>query len=258
MGGAPVDFERRGRVAVITMAHPDKRNVLGPAMIAGLRGALKQAADAWAVVLRAGAQDKVWCAGFDIGELEPGLDPLDVNGDLPELFRALAEHPAPVIGAMAGSAWGGGADLALRCDMLVASPGATIAFTPAKLGLPYDANGILNVMLRAGPAVATELFATAAPLSAERAHQLGLVNHLVPAAELDGFALALAETVAGNAPLSVWSAKQHVRALMAALPVPTGLAAILAAGRRRALDSEDYAAGLDAFHARTAPQFRGR
>ena len=253
-----VTLARREHVAVITMSHPARRNALGPAILAGLTQALHDAADARAVVLRAGDGDAVWCAGFDIGELEPGRDPLAADGLLSALFRAVAEHPAPVIAMGRGSAWGGGADLLLRCDMAVADPAFTLAFTPARLGLPYDADGLLNVLLRAGPAVAMELFATGSPMAADRAHALGLLNHVVPAAGLEAFTLGLAARVAANAPLSVRSAKQHIRALVAALPLPPATWATLAAGRRRALDSEDYATGLDAFHARVTPEFRGR
>ena len=240
------------------MSHPARRNALGPVMLATLTDAFRNTADARAVVLRAGSVDTVWCAGFDVTELEAGQDPLAPGSALPGLFHEIAGHPAPVIAMARGSAWGGGADLLLRCDMAVAEPAFTLAFTPARLGLPYDADGILNVLLRAGPAVTTELFATGVPMGAERAHALGLVNHVVPPEDLDAFTLDLAARVAANAPLSVRSAKQHIRALVGALPLPSATFAALAAGRHRALDSEDYAAGLAAFHARVSPEFRGR
>lgn len=256
--GPHVRVERTGDVGTITMSHPARRNALGPEMLAGLSAALRATATCRAVILRAGPGDRVWCAGFDIAELQPGHDPLATGGPLMDLFQRLADHPAPVIAMASGSAWGGGADLALRCDMLVVGPAFTLAFTPARLGLPYDTDGLLNVLLRAGPAVATELFVTGTPIDAARAHQLGLANHVVPEAELDAFTLALAGRIAENAPLSVRSAKQQIRALTAALPIPPATAARLAEGRRAALESEDYAAGLAAFHARVPPDFRGR
>jgi methylmalonyl-CoA decarboxylase len=156
-----------------------------------------------------------------------------------------------------GSAWGGGTDLALRCDLLVGDPTCSFAFTPAKLGLPYDSEGLLNALLRAGPALAMEMFATAEPVSAERALRAGMLNHLVPEAELDGFTLALAHRIAENAPLSVASAKQQLRALAAALPLSPALAQSLAEGRRAALGSADYAEGLAAFAAKRTPRFTG-
>lgn len=240
------------------MAEPARRNALSLSMLSSLTAALDASRGARAVILRAGAADKVWCAGFDICVLSPGFDPLAQDGPLQALFRRVQDSPAPVIAMLHGTAWGGGADLALRCDILVADPTCTLAFTPARLGLPYDADGLLNVAMRAGPAVALEMFSTGDPVPAERAWQLGLVNHVVPTDELEAFTLAMARRVAANAPLSVTSAKQHLRALAAAVPLPAALAQRLQDGRRRALDSDDFAEGLAAFHARRPPVFKGR
>lgn len=255
-----VRVEVEDGVATVTMHDPARRNALGPAMLAGLCAAFEglRGRDVRAVVLRAGAGASVWCAGFDIGELAPGADPLRHDGPLQALFRHVRDCPAPVIAMLHGSAWGGGTDLALRCDILVADPGCTLAFTPARLGLPYDPDGLLNVLLRAGPNLALEMFATAAPVPAERAFAAGLLNHLVPEAELEGFTREMARRIAANAPLSVASAKQQLRALAAAVSLTPEAALALHAGRRRALDSEDYAEGLAAFRARRAPVFRGR
>lgn len=257
---SPVGLAINGAVATVTMQDPGKRNALGGAMLDGLTRAFHGFAgqDIRAVVLRARPEDRVWCAGFDINELAPGFDPLAQDGPLQELFRAVAACPAPVIAMLHGSAWGGGTDLALRCDMAVADPTCSLAFTPARLGLPYDPDGLLNVLLRGGPHVAAEMFATADPVPAERALALRLLNHLVPEAELEGFTAALAARIAANAPLSVASAKQQLRALAEAMPLPSAVGQRLQEGRRRALDSEDYREGLAAFGARRAPAFRGR
>ena len=210
------------------------------------------------VILRAGSDDLVWCAGFDIRSLSPGHDPLARNGLLQKLFERVAACPAPVIGMVRGSAWGGGTDLALRCDILIGDTSCQFAFTPARLGLPYDGEGLLNVLLRAGPAVALEMFATADPVAAERALETGLLNHLVQPADLETFTIEMARRIAANAPLTVSSAKQHLRALASALPIPAALAQALAESRAKALTSADYAEGLEAFGAKRKPQFTGR
>ena len=247
-----------GHVTTIRMQDPARRNALGPAMLDGLIAAFDGLPkDTRAVILRAGPGDKVWCAGFDIGVLRPGFDPLAQNGALQGLFRRVAACPAPVIAMLHGSAWGGGTDLALRCDILVGDPTCSLAFTPARLGLPYDSDGLLNAMLRAGPALALEMFATADPVGAERAREAGLLNHLVPEAELETFTSAMAARIADNAPLTVQSAKRQIRALAAAMPLPTILAQQLHEGRREALDSADYAEGLAAFAAKRRPSFTG-
>jgi enoyl-CoA hydratase/carnithine racemase len=93
---------------------------------------------------------------------------------------------------------------------------------------------------------------------AERALALRLVNHLVAETELEAFTFAMAGRIAANAPLSVASAKQQLRALAQAMPLPSALAQRLEDGRRRALRSDDYRDGLAAFHARQASAFRGR
>jgi methylmalonyl-CoA decarboxylase len=255
----PVAVQLDGAIATIRMHEPAKRNALGPAMIHALTAAFDGFAgkDVRAVLLRAAPGDSVWCAGFDITELAPGRDPLARDGALQGLFRRVAECPAPVIAMLHGSAWGGGTDLALRCDMIVGDPTASLAFTPARLGLPYDPEGLLNALLRLGPALATEMFATAAPVGAERLHRAGVLSHLVAEAELEAAALDLARRIAANAPLSVASAKQQLRALAAAMPLPPAVAQALHEGRRRALDSEDYAEGLAAFRERRVPRFDG-
>ena len=251
-----LDVERD--IAVITMNDPARRNALGPAMLSGLTDALRAASEARAVVLRAAPGSKVWCAGFDIGGLAPGFDPLARGGALQALFRAVEEHRAPVIASMDGSAWGGGTDLALRCDIAIGSPACTLAFTPARLGLPYDPEGLLNVLLRGGMSLAIEMFATGDPVSAERGLAAGLLNHLVPAAEIEAFTMAMAGRIAVNAPLSVGSAKAQLRALNAAMPVPAALMQRLLEGRRVALESADFAEGLAAFAEKRRPVFSGR
>lgn len=255
---SPVALTSDGPVATIRMQNPSRRNALGASMLEALIGAFDQlGAETRAVVLRAGPDDKVWCAGFDIGALAPGRDPLAQDGELHALFRRVRDCPAPVIGMLHGSAWGGGTDLALRCDILIGDPTCSLAFTPARLGLPYDAEGLLNAMLRAGPALTLEMFATADPVSADRAYRAGLLNHLVPEPELERFTYAIAQRIAENAPLTVSSAKQQIRAIAAALPMPVALSQSLHEGRQAALQSRDYAEGLAAFVEKRIPRFTG-
>ncbi len=259
-----VSFSVSKRIATIRMHDPERRNALGEAMLRELCAAFDAIdPEVRAVVLRSGPEDKVWCAGFDIGALGPGRDPLAQAGVLQGLFRRVRACHAPVIGMLHGSAWGGGTDLALRCDLLVGDETASLAFTPARLGLPYDADGLLNAMLRAGPALAMEMFVTAEPVLAARAMAAGLLNRLVAAEALEEEVYGMAGRIADNAPMTVTSAKRHLQALAAALPLPAALqlpaalAQSLQDGRRAALDSADYAEGLAAFREKRAPKFSG-
>ena len=257
--GPAVTYAIDRHVAVIAIDDPARRNSLGRVVLSGLTDALLRAgADgARAVVLRAAPGCTVWCAGFDIGELSAGHDPLARSGPLQALFGAIHDCPAPVIAMIHGSAWGGGTDLALRCDIAIADPTCTLAFTPAKLGLPYDPEGLLNVLLRGGLNLAMEMFATADPVAAERARIAGLLNHVVPELELEPFTMAMAHRIAANAPLSVTSARRQLRALNAALPIPAATMQALVESRDAALRSADYAEGLAAYREKRRPRFKG-
>ncbi len=168
---SPLAVSVEGAVATLRMQDPKRRNALGTAMLQAMTAAFDDLAgkDIRAVVLRAQPGAKVWSAGFDIRNLAPGVDPLAPDAALPALFRRVRDFPAPVIAMLHGTAWGGGTDLALRCDIAIADPDCTLAFTPARLGLPYDPDGLRNVLLRGGVSLAIEMFATADPIPAERA-----------------------------------------------------------------------------------------
>lgn len=249
---AHVSLVRQDGVAVVRFANPARRNALTTALAAELGAALRAVDDARAVVLRTETPDPVWCAGFDIAELRPGWDVLGPDGPLAPLFAAIRDHPAPVLAMLDGTAWGGGADLALRCDILLGSPECGFAFTPARIGLPYDADGLRNLLWRAPLSAAIEMFATGDLVPAERARALGLLDHLLPAEALESATMAMAARIAANAPLAVRAAKRQLRALADALPAPQ-----MRALRQAVLDSADYAEGLAAFAARRTPHFRG-
>jgi methylmalonyl-CoA decarboxylase len=240
-------------VAVLRMNHPAKRNVLSAEMLDGMIAAFAGFAGARAVIIRAGETDSVWSAGFDIAALSAGHDPLAPDGKLHALFNCVADFPAPVIAMLHGSAWGGACDLVLRCDIVIADPTASLAFTPARIGLPYDRAGVANAAARAGAGIALEMFATAQPVAAERAYHFGLLNHLVPEAELEDFTYAMARRIAANAPLAVAAAKRQLRQQAAAMvPTPPG-----ADPRAAALASLDYREGVAAFLQRRPPRFTG-
>jgi methylmalonyl-CoA decarboxylase len=243
---SPIHLTIAAQVAEITLHDPPRRNALGRQVRHDLLAAFAQCAahPVRAVILRAARGDRVWCSGFDINELTPGFDPLAPGGELLTLFGVMAALPAPVIGMISGSCWGGGCDLALSCDMLIGDETAAFALTPAKIGLPYDQRGVHNAASRAGRNAAMEMFATGEPVDADRALRLGLLNHLVPAAELESFTRAMAARIAANAPLAVAAAK----------------AILHGAGneaRSEGLASQDLREGITAFLTKRTPAFKG-
>ena len=133
------------------------------------------------VIIRAAKGAKVWSAGLDITELpQPGVDPLSYGDPLEKMLREVERFPAPVIAMIEGSVWGGACDLAFVCDIIIGAPNVTFAITPAKIGVPYNSSGIMHFINVVGMHIAKEMFFTAQPVDAERALQIGIMNHLVP------------------------------------------------------------------------------
>jgi methylmalonyl-CoA decarboxylase len=248
-------------IGTITLDHPAKRNALSAALVMGLLAALADFAQrkARVVILRAAPGSKVWSAGHDVGELPAGRrDPLGWDDPLRHLVREIEQFPAPVIAMIEGSVWGGACETVLACDLIVAAPGASFAATPAKLGVPYNISGMLTFLNAADVRIVKEMVFTARPITAERAEQVGLINYLVPATEIEAFTLDLARTIAGNAPLSIAVMKEQLRILAGARPMsPQGFERVQGL-RRLVYDSDDYLEGIRAFQEKRKPVFRGR
>ena len=247
-------------IAPLTLDHDRKRNALSKELIGDILAAFREFEErrARVVILRANPGAKVWSAGHDVRQLpDPGRDPLSYHDPLEQVIRAIRASPAPVIGMIEGGVWGGGCELALCCDLLIASPSATFAITPAKLGVPYNTSGVLRVMSAVGASLARELFFTARPVEAERALQVGVVNHLVPSEEIETYTLALARTIAANSPLAVSVIKEQLRMLSNAAPLHPETFERLQGLRRKVYDSGDYKEGIAAFLEKRKPAFTG-
>jgi methylmalonyl-CoA decarboxylase len=249
-----------GHVGVITLADLRRRNVLSARMVNGIVAALGslQAQEARAVVLRAATGMDVWSAGQAIDELpRGGRDPLGYNEPLGQLLRAVRTFPAPVIAMVHGSVWGGAFDLVLSCDLVIADETATFAITAANLGLPYNTAGLLHCLGRLPINLIKEMFFTAAPLDAQKAREWLVVNHLVGSAELEGFTLGLAATMAAKSPIAIAVIKEQLRVLTDYQPIAAHVYERVQGLRREAYDSSDYLEGLRAFAEKRPPVFRG-
>jgi enoyl-CoA hydratase/carnithine racemase len=254
MSALPVRYELAEGIATITIDRPEAKNALNQAVREGLWAALRRFVheDAALVAVLASTGD-VFCAGADLKEMAAmGLEvpPPDF---LPQLGRNLHTEK-PVIAAVQGPAYAGGFALAQMCDLCVASEDARFGITEAKWsrGAPWAA----PLPWLIPPRVALELMVTAEPLTAARAHAIGLVNRVVPRERLAEEARALAATIARNAPLSVRAAKRMVYAVAG-----RDLEAALAEGDRiwePVYRSEDAQEGPRAFLEKRAPVWRAR
>jgi enoyl-CoA hydratase len=205
----PVLTERRGRVLTITINRPDQRNAVNAAVAQGIAAATDQldADPDLGVGVLTGA-GKGFCAGMDLKAFVAGERP-HVAG---RGFAGIVERPPakPMIAAIEGFAVAGGLEIALACDLIVASRGARLAIPEVKRSL-VAAGGALMRLPRALPRnIAGELALTGDPIDAERAHALGLVNRLTEPGEALNTSQQLADEIAANGPLALAATKRIV------------------------------------------------
>jgi methylmalonyl-CoA decarboxylase len=200
----------------------------------------------------------VWSAGHNIEELpNAGRDPLGWGDSLRVMVRAIQAFPAPVLALIEGGVWGGACEVAMACDILVATPEVTFAITPAKLGIPYNLSGLLTLLNAVPLPVAKEMLFTAQPIPVSQALNLGIINYVRPADEIDAFVYGLARKIVTNAPLSISVMKEEMRLLASAHSMTPELFERIQGLRRVVYDSADYQEGITAFREKRRPQFRG-
>jgi enoyl-CoA hydratase len=247
-----VATSRNGRILVVAMQREAKRNALDAAITAGIDAAMNELEDdpdLWCGVLT--GTTTVFSAGVDLAA-GPG-EPTERGGRVGLIER---QRTKPVIAAVEGPAVGGGLELVLSCDLVVASTGASFGLPEVKRGLMPDFGGNFRAARLLPPNVARELLLTGDPLPAERAERLGFVNVLTEPGGAREEAIRLAERICSNAPLAVREALAVVNAAVAGDETP--LWERSNAGHRRLLDSDDVREGIDAFFARRPPVWQGR
>ncbi len=257
---ALISSEYSAGIGTITLQNPAKRNCLSGEMISGILSALDEFEkhSATVIILRAEKGSKVWSAGHDVNELpKPGRDPLPYGGPLECLLRRLQEFPGAVIALVQGSVWGGACDLAFSCDILIGDDTASFAMTPAKIGIPYNPSGLIHFINILGINKAKEMFFTAEPINARDSFQLGILNHLKPADEVEEFTATMAGRICRNSPLAIRSFKRQFRLLSSGLPLSAETFELIQSIRREVYDSKDYLEGIRSFQEKRKPLFRG-
>jgi enoyl-CoA hydratase len=243
-------------VAVLRLRNPARRNAISAAMwqaIADFAAAAGGRDDIRVVIVR-GDGERAFSSGADIGA-RSGANAKDYDDLVEDTCCAIEAIPQPTVALIKGACMGAGVSVAGSCDLRVAADDAFFAVPAAKLGLGYDPRGIARFIRVFGAGAARQAIFTGDRLPASRAHALGAVHAIAPAAEIDAIAAALARTIAANAPLTIKAAKSAVRALT------TGDADLRAEADRlyAAADaSADYAEGRKAFAEKRPARFTGR
>jgi len=250
----------QGGVRTLTVNRPDKLNALDAGTLAALDQAFAEAAAApeVRVVILTGAGPKAFVAGADIAAMAdlPAIAGRDFGQLGQQLMRRIERMPKPVIAMVNGYALGGGLELAMACHLRIAADSARLGQPEINLGLLPGFGGTQRLLRLTGRAAALELCLLGEPIDAQRARELGLVNQVVPAAELEATTLRIAGRLAASAPLAL-------RAVLDAIVIggECGLDEGLefeAAQFGLMFATEDMREGTRAFLERRKPAFRGR
>jgi len=247
-------------IHLLTVNRPKALNALNAATLDEIAAALARVAadDAARVLLVTGAGKKAFVAGADIAEMQDATieQAREFSEKGSRVMHALEALPLPVIALVNGYALGGGCELALACDWILAADRAVFGQPEVNLGIPPGFGGTQRLPRRIGPARALELLATARQVNADEAAAIGLANHVVPASELRAKGLEMARTIASKAPLAVRLAKEAVQRgesldLFAACELETDLFA-------QAFSTQDRREGMSAFLEKRPAKFSGR
>ncbi len=250
---------REGRVGVVVLDRPQALNAISGAVADDLRDAFLEVGgdpEVWVVILAA-AGEKAFCVGADLKERSTFSDeewPANRH-HIHDLFRALRAVPQPTIASVFGYALGGGFELALSCDLIVASDDARMGLTEVRVGIIPGGGGTQMLPRKAGSSRAKELIFTGRQITAEEAHAMGLVARVVPRDELRAETHALATLIAGSAPAAVRHAKRAIDR-GGDLAIEEGIQAEDAEWRE-VIATRDRAEGIAAFVEKRPPSWSG-
>jgi enoyl-CoA hydratase len=249
-------YEKRGRIAVMTINRPEAYNAFTAEMLRAMDTAFddfNKDRDLWVAILTANG-DKAFCTGMDLKEAIPMLQEGDEMGYEDHTKRPFSDVFKPIICAVNGYCIAGGMEFMQGTDLRIAAEHATFGLGEVRWGIIPTGGSHIRLPRQIPWAVAMEMLLTGKPISAQRAYDIGLINEIVPAAELMNAAVKLAETVCKNGPLAVRTAKEIA---VRALALESGFVLEKALGQR-VFDSEDAVEGPKAFAEKRPPKFTGR
>lgn len=267
MNAEQILFERQGRVGIVTINRPERMNAFNESLFErlGIIAEELRAKTPRAVVIT-GAGEASFCAGFDVNPDNPMVERLvdtmssgnsesarELIYSIRKVIDNFVSVPVPIIAALNGNAYGGGAEMAARCDLRVMDPDAVICFSEVRLGLMPDWGGGAALARLVGPSRATDLILTARKITSGEAYAMGLVNKVSEKGRALDEAVALAETIAANGPRAVRNALSLIReyqnvSFSAALHMEAELAATL-------ISSGECVHGVGAFLEKRKPEF---
>ena len=255
-------FEKRGRIGIITLNRPEARNAVNGDVASGVEAALdaiESDDDIWVGIVTAntaGQEKPVFCAGADLKAINSG----NAGGLSTKRggFAGIAyrERRKPVIVAVDGLATAGGCEIVLSCDLVVASNRSSFGLAEVKRNLIAGAGGLFRLPRAIGRSAALEIILTGEPLAAQRAYELGLVNHVVAPDQVMPKALEIAERICAAAPLAVWASRKVV--LASAYEDDDTLINMTTAEFGAIMASEDTKEGLTAFIEKRLPNWKAR
>jgi enoyl-CoA hydratase len=212
------------------------------------------------VVVLTGAGGKAFVSGADISKFGAERSSEEAvtryNATTERAFSGVHEFPKPTIAMIRGYCIGGGLGIALGCDLRIATDNSRFAVPAAKLGLGYGYGGLKRLVDVVGPSFAKEIFYTARQFTAQEALAMGLINRMVPDAELESLVRDYTDRIAANAPLTIKAAKLAADA--AAAGAGKGDIAVVEKAVEECFNSEDYKEGRRAFLEKRRPKFVGR